>query len=193
MSENILSGRALLPTHMYFTTATGEHPRELQAHDLMYMEAGLGRVNRVQVSSRVPPGCTLIPAELGGRLLQDGQILFAIQALARTNEPGARIATAVGVAVPEDGSVGCVAEVHEDDSQGKNAQEARDKAVQMALTAMALEWGDPHFDALAAYSPGAQEYLIDGRRVFVHSAAAEATGPANGDFVKIVAALVFLF
>ncbi|MBB6439494.1 pyruvoyl-dependent arginine decarboxylase [Streptomyces candidus] len=193
MAQNTLSGPALLPTHMYFTTGTGVHARELQAHDLMYMDAGLGRVNRVQVSSRVPPGCTLLPPEQGGELLQDGQILFAIQALARTDEPGAQIATAVGVAIPEDGSVGCVAEVHEDDSQGKTAQQAADKAVQMALTAMALEWGDAHFDALAVYSPSTRDYTIGGRTVHTHSAAAEATGPANGDYVKIVACLVFLF
>lgn len=193
MTHNVLSGRALLPTHMYFTSGTGVHARELQAHDLMFMDAGLGRLNRVQVSSRVPPGCTLLTGEEGGALLQDGQIIFAIQALARTNEPGAAIATAIGVAIPEDGSVGCVAEVHEDDSHGKNAEQARDKAVQMALTAMALEWGDADFDALAAYTPGQDAYEIGGRQVRTHSCAAEAKGPANGDWVKIVASLVFLF
>ncbi|MGR8008934.1 pyruvoyl-dependent arginine decarboxylase [Streptomyces hypolithicus] len=100
------------------------------------MEAGLGHVNRVQVSSRVPPGYTLLSRDEGGKLLQDGQILFAIQALAETDQPGARIAAAVGIAVPEAGGVGCVAEVHEADSSGKDAQQAEDKAVRMALTAM---------------------------------------------------------
>lgn len=193
MSQSPLSGPALLPTHMYFTTGVGRHAYELQAHDLMYMDAGMGRVNRVQVSSRVPPGCVLLSGEQGGKLLQDGQILFAIQALARTNAPGEKIATAVGTAIPDTGGVGCVAEVHEADAVGKDAAQAEGKAVRMALTAMALELGDPEFDAAQEYRVGRSSYLIAGTVVHTRAAAVEATGPAGGDYVKIVASLVFLF
>ncbi|MFE6334369.1 pyruvoyl-dependent arginine decarboxylase [Streptomyces sp. NPDC057798] len=194
MSSDItLSGPALVPTHMYFTTGVGRHPYELQAHDLMYMDAGLGRTNRVLVSSRVPPHCALIDRAQGGRLLRDGQIVFAIQALAETSTPGTKIGSAVGAVIPEDGSLGCVAEVHEADAIGKNAAQAREKAVRMALTAMALEWGDADFDTDAVYSPDRNRYLISGRSVAVHAAAVEAVGPDNGDYVKIVTSLVFLF
>lgn len=193
MTANPLSGSALLPSRMYFTTGLGQHPFELQAHDLMYMDAGLGRVNRVQVSSRVPPGCTLLSRQDGGKLLQDGQILFAIQALAETNEPGTRIASAVSAAVPESGGLGCVAEVHEADALGKDAQQAGDKAAVMALTAMALELGDHSFDAERTYRAGESRYRIAGSDIRTHTAATDAVGPPNGDFVKIVASLVFLF
>ncbi|MEU6394849.1 pyruvoyl-dependent arginine decarboxylase [Streptomyces sp. NPDC046939] len=186
------AGTVLLPRQMYFTTGTGAHPRELQAHDLMYMDAGLGRVNRVTVSSRVPPGCTLVDPETGGGQLRDGQILFAIQALAETNTPGTRIATAVGIAVPEDGSLGCVAEVHEDDAVGKDARTAADKAVQMALLAMALELGEHDFDERAEHRSGQDRYSIAGTTVRTHVVSVEAHGPDNGDWVKIVASLVFL-
>ncbi|CAL9325698.1 pyruvoyl-dependent arginine decarboxylase [Streptomyces sp. SudanB182_2057] len=188
-----LSGPALVPTRMYFTTGVGRHRYELQAHDLMYMDAGLGRVNRVLVSSRVPPHCALIDREEGGGLLRDGQILFAIQALAETSTPGAKIGTAVGVAVPDDGGLGCVAEVHEADAVGKDAAQARDKAVRMALTAMALELGEADFDADAEYRPGRGRYVIADTPVTVHAAAVDAVGPDDGDHVKIVASLVFLF
>ncbi|MFK0194877.1 pyruvoyl-dependent arginine decarboxylase [Kitasatospora sp. NPDC090308] len=183
----------LVPDRMYFTTGAGAHARELQAHDLMYMDAGLGRVNRVIVSSRVPPHCRLIPPDEGGAQLTDGQILFAIQALAETNTPGARIATAVGVAVPDGGGLGCVAEVHEQDAVGKDAATAEAKAVQMALTAMGLELGHHDYDGRSAHQPGRDRYDIAGTAVRTHAASIEARGPENGDWVKIVSSLVFLF
>ncbi|MFE5729602.1 pyruvoyl-dependent arginine decarboxylase [Streptomyces sp. NPDC056528] len=190
---NAFSSQPLVPRRMFFTTGSGVHARELQAHDLMYMDAGLGRVNRVIVSSRVPPGCALVSGEDGGAELQDGQILFAIQALAETNTPGALIGTAVGIAVPEDGGLGCVAEVHEQDAVGKSAEAAAAKAVQMALTAMGLELGRPDTDGEALYRPGQDSYTLAGTTVRTHVASTEARGPENGDWVKIVSSLVFLW
>ena len=96
MERELPLGRSLVPDRMFSTSGIGVHERELQAHDLMYMDAGLGRVHRVQVSSRVPPGCEPVSREDGLRLLREGQVLFAIQALAETDEPGRRIAAAVG-------------------------------------------------------------------------------------------------
>lgn len=75
----------------------------------------------------------------------------------------------------------------------KDAVQAREKAVRVALTAMALERGDAAFDADAAFRAGATHYDIAGAPVTVHSAAVDAVGPDNGDLVKIVASLVFLF
>ncbi|MFE0800387.1 pyruvoyl-dependent arginine decarboxylase [Streptomyces sp. NPDC058812] len=190
---NVSGIQPLVPRRMYFTTGVGVHARELQAHDLMYMDAGLGRVNRVTVSSRVPPDCTLVSGEEGGAQLKDGQILFAIQALAETNTPGTRIGTAVGIAVPEDGGLGCVAEVHEQDAVGKTAEAAAAKAVQMALTAMGLELGQPDFDGAALHRPGQGSYTIAGTAVRTHAASVDARGPDNGDWVKIVSSLVFLW
>ncbi|MGW3561526.1 pyruvoyl-dependent arginine decarboxylase [Streptomyces sp. NPDC000963] len=187
------SRQPLVPDRMFFTTGTGVHARELQAHDLMYVDAGLGRVNRVIVSSRVPPNCTLLRREEGGSQLDDGQILFAIQALAETNTPGARIATAVGIAVPDGGGLGCVAEVHEQDAVGKDAAAAETKAVQMALTAMGLELGERDYDGEETHRPGQDRYTIAGTAVRTHAVSVEARGPDNGDWVKIVSSLVFLF
>ncbi|SHF88533.1 pyruvoyl-dependent arginine decarboxylase [Streptoalloteichus hindustanus] len=193
MNSTPLSGTALVPTRMYLTTGVGRHRFELQAHDLMYVDAGLGRVNRVQVSSRVPPGCALVSAEEGGRLLRDGQILFAIQALGETSTPGTRIATAVGVVVPASGGMGCVAEVHEDDAVGKDAAQARRKAARMALTAMAVELGQATDDVENLDHPERERHELGDTAVHVHTAAVAAVGPDNGDYVKILASLVFLF
>ncbi|MGI5484906.1 pyruvoyl-dependent arginine decarboxylase [Streptomyces lavendofoliae] len=58
----------------------------------MCTDAGLRRLNRVLASSRVPPQCAPVSREEGGAELRDGQILFAIQALAETNTFGTKIA-----------------------------------------------------------------------------------------------------
>ncbi|MGM1059050.1 pyruvoyl-dependent arginine decarboxylase [Saccharothrix sp. Mg75] len=185
-------GRLLVPDRMFFTGGTGVHERELQAHDLMYVDAGLGRVNRVQVSSRVPPGCERVSREDGLRLLHEGQVLFAIQALAETGEPGRRIATAVGVAVPTGGGVGCVAEVHEQDSVDKTAGQAGRKAVEMALTAMAVELGVDGYDAEAEYRSRRDLYRVGDTEVRTDAVTTAAVGDPAGRITKIVSALVFL-
>lgn len=192
MSRELALGRLLVPTAMFFTSGVGVHERELQAHDLMYMDAGLGRVNRVQVSSRVPPGCEPIRRDEGLGLLHEGQLLFAIQALAETAQPGRRIATAVGIAVPVDGGIGCVAEVHEQDAMDKTAEQAGRKAVEMALTAMAAELDVDGYDAAAQYRGDHADYQIADTTVRTAVVTAAATGDPAGRVSKIVAALVFL-
>ncbi|GAB2665815.1 pyruvoyl-dependent arginine decarboxylase [Nocardia goodfellowii] len=192
MATELALGRSLVPSHMFFTSAVGMHERELQAHDLMYMAAGLGRVNRVQVSSRVPPGCQLLSRTAGLELIHEGQILFAIQALAETDQPGQRIATAVGIATPVQGGIGCVAEVHEQDSIGKTEDQARRKSVEMALTAMAAELGVEGYDGAAEYRDGQDRYSIEGTEVRTDCIGAAAVGDINGRVSKIVATLVFL-
>jgi len=184
----------LVPRAMFFTTGIGSHAWELRAHSLMYMAAGLGPTNRVYVSSRVPPQCELLERSEGVGLLQDGQIIFAVQAMAQTQIPGARIATAVGIAVPEDGGLGCVAEVLEDDALGKTGAQAAEKAVLMALAAMAIELGEHDYIPPSTWSPGSDETVrIGDRLIRTQAVSAEATGPDNGDWVKALAALVFLF
>ncbi|WP_369215574.1 pyruvoyl-dependent arginine decarboxylase [Streptomyces flavofungini] len=186
-------GRALIPTRMYLTTGVGRHRHEPQAHDLMYLNAGLGRVSRVRVAGRVPPDCALLTREEGTRLLQDGQILFTVQALAETSTPGRRIGASVAVALPDGRAPGRVAEVHEADAVGKDAAQAAAEAARTALTAVALELGDLGFHADRQYRPERERYVISGKTVTVHAAAVDAVGPENGDHIKIVASLVFLF
>ncbi|MEU3623217.1 hypothetical protein BS329_17015 [Amycolatopsis coloradensis] len=192
MEQELPLGRLLVPGRMFFTSGVGVHERELQAHDLMYMDAGLGRVNRVQVSSRVPPGCLPVSREDGLRLLHGGQIVFAIQALAETDEPGRHIAAAVGLAVPVAGGIGCVAEVHEQDSVSKTAEQAGRKAVEMALTAMAAEFGVDGYDAAAQYRGTRDSYRVGDEEVRTDAVTAAVVGDPDGRVSKIVAALVFL-
>ncbi|MFE5729600.1 pyruvoyl-dependent arginine decarboxylase [Streptomyces sp. NPDC056528] len=184
--------RPLVPRPMFLTRGCGSHPWELRAQALMYWDAGIGSYNRVQVSSRTPPGCSLIGREEGIGHLRQGQLVFAVQAIARTCLPGARIASAIAVALPEDGRIGTVAEVHEDDSMGKNAAQAEDKALRMALATLSIELGHPDWK-LAPDATAHGRHTIGGTAVRTHTISAGATGPLNGDWVKTIAALVFLF
>lgn len=182
----------LVPRRMFLTAGRGTHPWELRARSLMYLDAGLGSCNRVQVSSRTPPGCPLISREEGIAHLRPGQILFGVQAIAGTNVPGTRIASAIAVALPEHGGLGTVAEVHEDDSVGKNAAQAEDKALRIALATLSIELGHPDWDLPSDATPHGRHVIAD-TPVRTYTVSAEATGPDNGDWVRIIAALVFLF
>lgn len=183
----------VIPRRMFFTAGSGSHAWELRAHSLMYRDAGLGPYNRVYVSSRVPPHCDLIGRKEGIGYLRPGQILFAVQAMAETQIPGARIASAVGIAVPEDGGLGCIAEVHAQDSIGKTGRQAEEKAVLMALAAMALELGEYDYQPPSTWSPDTDNALrIGDKPISTRAVSSEAVGPDNGDFVKCLAALVFL-
>ncbi|MFE5829268.1 pyruvoyl-dependent arginine decarboxylase [Streptomyces sp. NPDC056488] len=182
----------LVPQRMFLTSGTGTHPWELRAQALMYLDAGIGSYNRVGVSSRTPPGCLLIDRAEGMDHLRPGQLIFAVQAIARTRLPGARVASAIAVALPEDGSIGTVAEVHEGDSLGKNAAQAEDKALRMALATVSIELGHPDWE-LAPHATPYGPHTIGSTGIRTHTISAEATGPLNGDWVKTIAALVFLF
>jgi arginine decarboxylase len=50
----------------------------------------------------IPPGCKLISKEEGIKLLQPGQITFAIMAQSMTNEPGQMVTAGIGMAQPKD-------------------------------------------------------------------------------------------
>jgi arginine decarboxylase len=116
--------KPLVPTRMFLTSGVGVHERQINASDLAFREAGIGERNRVQVSSMIPPGCALISRKEGVKLLEGGQILFAVLAPAETIEPDQRIAAAVALAIPDDDRTGCIAEVYSQEGIGKTADQA---------------------------------------------------------------------
>ena len=69
-----------VPSKMFFTKGVGRHKDYLQSFELALRDAKIEKCNLVTVSSIYPPGCKRIPTEEGLKLLQPGQITFAVMA-----------------------------------------------------------------------------------------------------------------
>ena len=92
----------LIPRKMYLTRGLGVHKEKLTSFEMALREAGIAQFNLVRVSSIFPPHCQIVDREEGLKLLQPGEIVFAVVAEMSSNEPGRRIAASIGVARPTD-------------------------------------------------------------------------------------------
>jgi arginine decarboxylase len=125
-------------------------------------EAGIAHFNLVRVSSIFPPRCKIVSKEEGLKLLQPGEIVFAVLAEMSTNEPGRRIAASIGVARPADeDKYGYLSEHH---TFGQTEAEAADYAEDLAATMLATTLGIP-FDAEKDYNARKEQYMMAGEIV----------------------------
>ena len=107
---------------LYLVAGKAEGATPLNAFDNALLEAGIGNVNLIKVSSIVPPSaevCTETPN------LPPGALVPCVYAERTSQVPGERIAVALAVGLAEDG-FGVVME-----SEGTTAAEAVEKAVRM--------------------------------------------------------------
>jgi len=184
---------ALKPTRLFLTTGMGVHEREIQASDRALVDAGIGNFNRDRVSSIVPPHCQVVSREEGLKLLPgDGEILFAVLPLVTSNVPGTRIASAMGIAVPENGGTGTVAEVYEEGTDLADPEAAQRRAVEMALGMLAYRM-KADFDPIKEFKAGKDLYGIGDKMVRVHSASKGATVDPSGKYTSVVTSVVYLF
>ncbi|HHV52390.1 MAG: arginine decarboxylase, pyruvoyl-dependent [Synergistales bacterium] len=87
-----------LPTLYMLVVGKGEGKKKLTAFDVALLDAGIGNMNLLRVSSVLPPGCTL-----ASRLdIPAGSLLPVAYGSITSDVPGERIAAAIGVGVPED-------------------------------------------------------------------------------------------
>ena len=120
-----------IPTKYFMAHGRAEGPSALNAFDAALMDAGVGDVNLVRLSSILPPRCEEIPPPR----LPQGALVPAAYASASSDEPGRVIAAAVAVAIPEDEArCGLIMEHH--DRAPRAAVEER--ARRMAEAGMAL-------------------------------------------------------
>jgi arginine decarboxylase len=186
-----LARKSLVPTKMFLTSGVGVHERQINASDLAFRAAGIGECNRVQVSSMIPPGCELISRAEGEKLLAGGQILFAVLAPAETIEPSQQIASAVALAIPDQGRTGCIAEVFAQESLGKTADQATRQAQEMALEMLASRLG-VEFDVKKEYRKGKKTYRMGETTVRAHQMSVEAQGDQHNRYTIILTALAFI-
>jgi arginine decarboxylase len=91
-----------IPKCVFLTRGIGVHRHLLTAFEYALREADIEQQNIVAVSSILPPHCELITPAAGIATLRPGEITFCVMARAETNEPGRKIAAAIGLARPKD-------------------------------------------------------------------------------------------
>lgn len=117
------------PTHYFLTAGHAEGPTRLEAFDRALLDAGLGDVNVVRMSSILPPECTRVdPFVLPG-----GALVPVAYARADSSKTGQILSAAVAVAIPrEPTEPGLIMEHH----GGARLDEVTDQVRQMARRSM---------------------------------------------------------
>lgn len=85
------------PERFFLTCGRGEGSTPLNAFDAALLDAGIGDLNIVKVSSILPPGCKEGTFSISGGTLVPAAFAYIISEI-----PGEVISAAVAVAIPED-------------------------------------------------------------------------------------------
>jgi len=149
----------MIPTKAFFTRGVGRHRYQLKSFEEALRNAGVAQQNLVQVSSIVPPNCSIISQRDGLKRLSPGRICHCVMARTDTNEHGRLIASAIGIAIPKDITQwGYLSEVHE---YGMNRQQASDMAEDLAADMLGTTLG-LEVDPDQAWSEKEQVYKASG-------------------------------
>jgi arginine decarboxylase len=178
-----------VPTKIFFTKGVGRHKDYLQSFELALRDAKIEKCNLVTVSSIFPPGCKRIPTDEGLKLLQPGQITFAVMARNATNEPNRLIAASIGVAQPAESSTyGYLSEHH---PFGETDEKAGDYAEDLAATMLATTLG-VDFDPNTAWDEREKQYKMSGKIVRTFNVTQSAEGHKDGVWTTVVACAILL-
>ena len=179
----------MIPKYMFLTKGVGRHKDCLQSFELALRNAGIHRCNIVTVSSIVPPGCKLITKEQGLKMLQPGEITFAVMSKNSVKEPHRLIAASVGMAIPsKKDSYGYLSEHH---SFGQSAEAAGNYAEDLAATMLATTMGIP-FDSEQAWDEKKQIFKTSGMIIKTSNITQSAKGEKTGQWTTVLAAAVFV-
>jgi arginine decarboxylase len=196
MSSDPFVGRAipaedpgiLIPRKVFLTRGVGVAGRKLTSFEFALREAGIERCNLVRVSSIFPPHCRLLGRDEGVGLIRSGAITFGVLAEIATDEPGRRVASSIGLALPTDPDRYGYLSEHE--AYGQTAEESGDLAEGLAASMLASSLGVE----LAEDTP--LEHLrrleIEGMIYRTTNITAAAAGDSGGRWTTVVAAAVFV-
>ncbi len=112
--------------HLYLVAGSGEGETPLNAFDRALLEAGIGDVNLVKVSSIVPPGWEVVKDR---PTFRPGSLVPVVYIERTSHEAGQKIAVALAVGQGEDG-FGVIMEC-----EGSSGSEAEAMAVEMVRRA----------------------------------------------------------
>src|SRR5918994_5921343 len=179
----------MVPKRVFFTKGVGVHKEKLASFELALRAAGLAHCNLVLVSSIYPPSCKIISKEEGLKLLQPGEIVFAVYDRESNNEPNRLIAASVGLAIPADSSMhGYLSEHHSfGETDEKAGEYAEDLAASMLATTVGIEF-DPELD----WDEREHIFKMSGKIVRTSNITQSAVGNKDGLWTTVFTAAVFV-
>lgn len=179
----------MVPYKIFYTKGVGVHKDKLVAFELALRDAGIQKLNLVNVSSIFPPNCKIISREEGVKLLNPGQITFCVMARAESNEPNRLMAASIGLALPADkNSYGYLSEHHSFGETGeKSGEYAEDLAATMLGSTLGIE-----VDPNSAWEEREQAYKASEQVIKTTHVVQSAEGNKVGLWTAVVAAAVFL-
>ncbi len=178
----------MIPTRLFLTRGGGRHRYRLKSFEEALRKAGVAQQNLVQVSSIVPPKCSIISPGEGLKALLPGQVCYCVMARTDTSEHGRLIASAIGVAIPKDTTRwGYLSEVH---APGMNHQQASDMAEDLAADMLGTTLG-LEVDPDKAWSEKEQVYKAS-RLIIRTSNITQAAKGQKGLWTTAVALAVLL-
>ena len=178
----------LVPRMAFLTKGIGRHREKLTSYEMALREAKIAQYNIVTVSSIFPPHCQLMSVTRGVSKMRPGQIVFAVQARAETNEPDRRATASIGLAIPKDPSHhGYISEHH---AYGISRSAAGDYAEDLAASMLATVLGVP-FDPDEAWDERREQWRVSGEIVKTTNICSSAKAGHDGRWVTAVSAVVF--
>jgi arginine decarboxylase len=178
-----------VPRKLFLTRGVGINKEKLNSFEMALRNAGIAHLNIVRVSSIFPPGCKIASPEEGLAALEAGEVTFVVLAEMATNEPGRRIASSIGIAIPADQKMyGYLSEHH---TYGQTEKEAGDYAEDLAASMLATLLGVP-FDLDKDYNERREQYRMGGHIVDSTSITQTAEGASGGVWTTVVSAAVLL-
>jgi len=179
----------MVPRFLFFTKGCGVDREKLSSFELALREAKVAHLNLVNVSSIFPGTCKLIDREEGIKYLQPGQITYCVMAREQTNEPGRRIVSSIGLALPaENGQYGYLSEHH---GYGQSENLAGDYAEDLAATMLATTLG-VKFDVDKDYDARREVWEMSGKIVESQHISQGALGAEGNRWTTVIAMAVFI-
>lgn len=180
---------SIIPKKMFFTKGVGVHKDELHSFELALRDAGIEKLNLVQVSSIFPPGCKIVSKKQGLKLLSPGQITFCVLSRCSSNEPRRLIAASVGCAIPTDRNLyGYLSEHH---AYGQTDSVAGDYAEDLAAAMLASTLGI-ELDENLGWDEKKEIYRISDKIVKTTNVTQSAIVKGDGTYTTVIAASILL-
>ncbi len=178
-----------VPKEVFLTKGVGHHKEKLSSFEEALRNAGIARLNLVQVSSIFPPHCKLVSRERGLNKVEPGAITFVVMSRNETDEARRLIAASVGLATPKDHNMhGYLSEHH---SFGQTQVVAGDYAEDLAASMLATTLG-VDFNPDASWDEKKELWKISGKIFRSQNVTQSAIGRKNGIWTTVIAAAVLL-
>lgn len=179
----------MIAKKIFLSKGVGKHRERLTSFELALRDAGIAACNLVRVSSIFPPRCRLISRAQGLRLLQPGEVVFAVISENSTREPHRLIAASIGVALPADrNTYGYLSEHH---SFGQTEQQAGEYAEELAAEMLATTL-DVDFDPDRSWDEKKEIYRISNKIVRTLNITQSAIGDKRSFWTTVLSCAILI-